>query len=60
MGHEPHWRICINPHDGRVVQYFDPARSDSKFPTFFCGKRCEHDWIANGLQVLMLIDAIDT
>ena len=29
-------RTCINPHDGRAIQYFDPAGSDSELPTFFC------------------------
>ena len=60
MEHEPRWCRCINPHEGRVAQYFDPGRSDSKFPTFFCSARCEHDWIANGLQALMLLDSIET
>jgi len=35
---------CINPHDGRAIQLFDPAESDSELPAFFCCSRCEHDW----------------
>ena len=26
---------CINPHDGRAIQLFDPAGSDSELPAFF-------------------------
>jgi hypothetical protein len=60
MNGETHFSRCINPHGGWIVQYFDPARSDSEFPTFFCCARCEHDWVANRLQVLTLLDAVDT
>ena len=52
-------RTCINPHDGRAIQYFDPAGSDSELPTFFCCSRCEHDWVANRLQALTPLDAVD-
>jgi len=60
MNGETHFSRCINPHGGWIVQYFDPTRSDSEFPTFFCCARCEHDWVANRLQALTLLDAVDT
>ena len=52
-------RTCINPHDGRAIQYFDPAGSDSELPAFFCCSRCEQDWVANRLQALTPVDAVD-
>ena len=52
-------RTCINPHDGRAIQYFDPAGSDSELPAFVCCARCEHDWVANRLQALTPLDAAD-
>jgi hypothetical protein len=60
MGYYKQLRRCINPHDGRAIQYFDSAKSSSVFPTFFCCSRCEHDWVANRLQALTLVDSIDT
>jgi hypothetical protein len=60
MNGETHVSRCINPHGGWIVQYFDSTRSDSEFPTFFCCARCEHDWVANRLQALILLDAVDT
>ena len=50
---------CINSHVAGSIEYFDPAASDSEFPSFFCCLRCEHDWVANRLQALTLLEAVD-
>ncbi len=50
---------CTNPHSSGIPEYFDPTKSDSGFPRFFCSSRCEHDWVANRLQALTLLDVID-
>jgi len=50
---------CINPHDGRAIQLFDPAGSDSELPAFFCCSHCEHDWVSNRRLALTPLDAVD-
>jgi hypothetical protein len=50
---------CINPHSDATSEFFDPARSDSKYPKFFCCSQCEHDWVANRLKSLTLSDVLD-
>lgn len=49
----------ITAHSDGVTQSFDPARSNSHFPMFYCCSRCEHDWVANRLQALTLTNAVD-
>lgn len=45
---------CINTHRSGAIELFDPAKSNSQFPMFFCCSHCERDWVANQLQALIL------
>jgi hypothetical protein len=58
MDYSTQLRRCINPHEGKAIQYFDPAGSDSELPMFFCCSACEHDWVASRLQALTPLDAV--
>ena len=49
---------CIN-RCSQKVQEFDPAKSDSRFPRYFCSSRCELDWVANRLQELTLLEVVE-
>jgi hypothetical protein len=49
---------CINPHLQEVHE-FDPAKSDSRFPRYFCSSDCELDWLANRLQELTLLEVVE-
>jgi hypothetical protein len=50
---------CLNPHGSDTWNRFDPARSDSNYPTLFCSFRCEKEWVESCLADLTLADAVD-
>ena len=47
---------CCHGHCGSC---FDPKKSDSNFPVFFCSVQCEKEWIADRLRHLTLADVLE-
>ena len=62
----PEYAHCMNPcceyNRASVVSKekkrgYDPASSTARdFPRFFCSQRCQHDFLANQLQVRLCED----
>lgn len=50
---------CMNLHGSDTWNRFDPARSDSNYPTLFCSLRCEKEWVARCLADLSLAEVFD-
>jgi hypothetical protein len=50
---------CIHRHSRETGRRFDPVRSDSNFPAFFCSLKCEKEWMASSLANLTLADVFD-
>jgi hypothetical protein len=50
---------CFNTHGSDSIEFFDPETSDSEFPGCFCCSVCERDWVANRLQAITLLEAVD-
>lgn len=50
---------CIHTHSKEMGKRFDPIRSDSNFPEYFCSFNCERDWVAVSLARVTLADVLD-
>jgi hypothetical protein len=49
-------RTCCHGH---CRSRFDPKKSDSNCPAFFCSVQCEKEWIVDCLRHLTLADVLD-